>query len=439
MKKTSIIIITYNHLAYTKDCIESIYQYTEEGTYEIIIIDNFSTDGTREWLASQDNLKIIFNDENLGFPKACNQGIQIASKENDILLLNNDTIVTENWLNNLKTCLYSDDKIGAVGSVCNQNENDQGGDFIYENFNEMQELAKKNNISDSNQWEEKVFLIGFCLLIKREVIEKIDGLDEKYSPGYIEDNDLSLRIIQEGYKLILCHDSFVHHYLGTAFRKDLNQFYPILDKNRQYFLNHWGFSTFCFDEIKDASLKILNKPRKVLELNCGIGPTILKVRYKYQNVVIDGVEYNEYKRNISRHISKIYSSLDEVGDTDYDCILIGNLLEYETNPRILLRSLKKHVTDDGCIIGEISNVSSIENIISLLDDKWYFDSNRKVHNYTITDIKRLVEEEGYKLEYIFSWYKSLNKKEKEIVEKLSHVKNKAYEIVYYSFKLIKKC
>lgn len=99
---TSIIILTYNKLEYTKKCIESIRKYTKDEEYEIIIVDNNSTDGTRSWIENQNDIKSILNKENVGFPAGCNMGIKISKKENDILLLNNDTIVTINWLSNLK-------------------------------------------------------------------------------------------------------------------------------------------------------------------------------------------------------------------------------------------------------------------------------------------------------------------------------------------------
>ncbi len=110
MRKTSIIILTYNNLSLTKGCIESIFKYTEKDSYEIIVVDNASTDDTVAYLKEQKDIKTIFNSENVGFPKGCNMGIQLASKDNDILLLNNDTIVTTNWLKNLKICLESDEK-----------------------------------------------------------------------------------------------------------------------------------------------------------------------------------------------------------------------------------------------------------------------------------------------------------------------------------------
>ena len=103
---TSIVILTYNKLNYTKKCIESIRKYTCKESYEIIVVDNASTDGTIEWLKTQSDIITIFNKENLGFPKGCNQGIKIA-KGDEVLLLNNDVIVTPKWLINLLEALYS--------------------------------------------------------------------------------------------------------------------------------------------------------------------------------------------------------------------------------------------------------------------------------------------------------------------------------------------
>lgn len=205
MKKTAIIILTYNNFAYSKDCIESIRKYTQKGTYQLIVVDNNSADETREWLKQQPDIMLKLNDKNEGFPKGCNTGISMADPDSDILLLNNDTVVTPNWLDNLRNCLYSNDQIGAAGAVSNHNENLQGVAFKYDNLDQMQICAEENNVSDSTRWEQKVFLIGFCLLIKREVLNKIGLLDLSYSPGYVEDNDLSIRIIKAGYKLMLCH------------------------------------------------------------------------------------------------------------------------------------------------------------------------------------------------------------------------------------------
>ena len=431
-RKTSIIILTYNNLECTKVCIESIKKYTPKDTYEIIVIDNASTDDTINYLKERKDIKVILNKENLGFPKGCNEGILFADKENDILFLNNDTVVTTNWLDNLKTCLYSDEKIGAVGAVCNQNENRQGVDFKYETLDEMQQKAKENNISNKDKWEEKVFLIGFCILIKKEVIEKIKELDEKYSPGYIEDNDLSLRIIKQGYKLMLCHDVFIHHYLGTAFRKDLNKFYKVLYKNRDYFYNKWNFNTFSFDDIKSASYPLIENPKKVLDINCGIGTTILELKYKFKNIIIEGVESDDNKRDISKHLTKVYKNIKETKNK-YDYILIGNLLEKEKEPSKFLQDIKNYLTNDGYLIGEFTNYSNIKIINKLLSGECLNIFKENKNYFTPTEIKKFLKENNFSDCTFFYWYEYLNEEEQELLNLLQE-KNKYIKYTYYTFK-----
>ena len=103
---TSIIILSYNNLNYTKQCIESIRKYTSNENYEIIVIDNNSNEETTNWLKLQYDIKLQLNTTNNGFPGGCNDGIKFANPMNDILLLNNDIVVTKNWLTNLKIALY---------------------------------------------------------------------------------------------------------------------------------------------------------------------------------------------------------------------------------------------------------------------------------------------------------------------------------------------
>ena len=148
-------MLTCNKLEYTIKAVESIRKYTDKGTYEIIVIDNASTDNTVEWLKKQDDLKLILNKENLGFPKGCNQGIEVATGT-EILLLNNDVIVTPKWLQNMVKTLYSNDKYGAVGPVTNSapgqeiaisyKEEEEINDFANEVFRKFKnKITKKLN------------------------------------------------------------------------------------------------------------------------------------------------------------------------------------------------------------------------------------------------------------------------------------------------------
>lgn len=433
-QKTSIIILTYNNLEYTKDCIESIRKYTEKNTYEIIIVDNKSTDGTRDWLQQQKDMKIIFNEENVGFPKGCNIGIEHAENGNDILLLNNDTITTKNWLKNLQICLHSDSKIGAVGAISNNNANLQGCDFSYQDFKKMQELAEQNNQSDPSRWEEKVCLIGYCMLIKREVIEKLHGLDEGFSPGYVEDNDLSLQIIQLGYRLILCHDSFIHHYLGTAFRKDQEKFNRLVLKNRDYFEKKWHFSCFAFDITKESSIFLAQNPQDILDYHCGIGASSLRIKHYYKNANIIGLEPDKNKAMIAKNFIPVVESIDELAAQSFDTIYIGNLLEEVESPLCLIHDLKPLLKKDGVVIGEIHNIATIQNILLLLQNQWYYTNFQKQNHFTHEDLERMFQEQGYHDGYIFSFKKELSDAEKELLGKLQKEEDNVLATTYYSFR-----
>lgn len=218
MHLTSIIILSYNTLDYTRLCIESIRQYTEAGSYEIIVIDNNSQDGSVEWLKEQGDIRCIFNAQNAGFPKGCNQGLEIA-KGDELLLLNSDTVVTTNWLLQLRMALYSNERVGAVSCVTNYCSNRQAIAVPYRTIEEMQAFARNFNHSDARKWTKRTHLVMFCYLFKRSILDEIGYLDEIFTPGNFEDNDYSLRILQAGYDLLLCQDTFIHHFGSKSFIK----------------------------------------------------------------------------------------------------------------------------------------------------------------------------------------------------------------------------
>ena len=248
--KTSIIILSYNTLDLLQLCIKSIREYTEEGTYEIVVIENGSKDGSAEWLKEQDDIKGVYNEENQGFPKGCNQGLEIATGT-DLLLLNSDTVVTKNWLKNLRCALYSSPKVGAVSCVTNCCSNGQQIETSYKSIEDMQAFAADYNKSNPMLWEKKTTLVGFCYLFKREIFHKIGFLDEQFSSGNFEDDDYSLRILQQGYDLLVCRDTFIHHFGHASFSQGYDdqdeaekakRFQALNERNAALFLKKWHVS-----------------------------------------------------------------------------------------------------------------------------------------------------------------------------------------------------
>ena len=235
---TSIIIVTYNQLHYTRQCLESLRFRTDE-PIEIIAIDNGSTDGTVDYFQSQADVTLIANVENKGFPAAVNQGLRIA-KGRQVVLLNNDTILTTGWLRKLLDAAYSDDRIGLVGPVSNSVSGPQQIAVDYRNLASLDGFAWEQGKRHTGQRLELDRLVGFCLLIRREVIDAIGLLDERFGVGNFEDDDYCRRAQQAGFRTVVALDSFVHHFGSVTFAASGVDFAGLLQENEQKYREKWS-------------------------------------------------------------------------------------------------------------------------------------------------------------------------------------------------------
>jgi GT2 family glycosyltransferase len=237
---TSIVIPTHNQIACTKLCVDSIQRCTDE-PYELIFVDNASTDGTLEYLESLSGATIIRNARNCGFGAAANQGM-LAAKGEQILLLNNDTIVTSGWLRRLLDALRSDSRIGLVGPCSNCVGGEQQVAASYDNLGGLDGFACKWGEQNRNRRVDTDRLVGFCLLIRREVVERIGVLDEQFGLGTFEDDDYCLRAKQAGFRAVIAYDSFVHHFGGQTFLGLGVDYEALLKNNQKLFEAKWpGF------------------------------------------------------------------------------------------------------------------------------------------------------------------------------------------------------
>lgn len=219
-----VIIPIYNAYSDFLKCLYSTLKYQDR--YGIICINDKSTDNRIEDLFSKiksfenQNIVLISNPTNSGFVKTVNIGMKYS--KNDIILLNSDTIVTKDWAVKLSHCAYSDEKIATVtpfsnnATICsipNFNQNN----IVPEGFtiDEFADFIEKVSLK---QYPEIPTAVGFCMYIKRSVINEIGYFDEVvFGKGYGEENDFSMRAIKAGYKNVLCDDTFIFHRGAASF------------------------------------------------------------------------------------------------------------------------------------------------------------------------------------------------------------------------------
>ncbi|MFQ5828089.1 MAG: glycosyltransferase [Candidatus Methylomirabilia bacterium] len=237
--KTSIVILACNQLDYSRACVESVIRHTKV-PHELILVDNGSTDGTLECFRSVPPVKVVANGENLGFAAGNNRGIQAATGDY-VILLNNDTIVTEGWLERMITCAESDPAIGIVGPTSNYVSGHQlDQEARYQTLEDMEAYASHVARQRAGQWIEVQRLVGFCMLIKRAVTERIGLLDERYGVGNFEDDDYCLRARQVGFRLMMARDVFIHHFGARTFVGNQIDYRQAMAHGQAHFLDKWG-------------------------------------------------------------------------------------------------------------------------------------------------------------------------------------------------------
>ena len=236
--KASIIIPTFNALHFTKQCLDSI-RLTTRFPHEIIIVDNGSTDGTREFIDTQKDIRLIKSDSNLGYAGACNLGIK-NSDSKYIVISNNDILFTPNWLSHLIETSEISDEVGLVGPVTNHASgfHRQPHKSYTTNLDLFREAARIRMKNKGNFMFVPV-LIFFCTLIKRKTVEQIGILDPNLGLGGCDDLDYSFRARMAGIQLILDLSVFVHHFCSKTYTSNDLNYINLLQESRDRYNKKW--------------------------------------------------------------------------------------------------------------------------------------------------------------------------------------------------------
>ena len=242
--RASVVILTHDNLAFSRMCLASVLKNTEYPSYEVIVVDNASSDGTVEELkrlaGSIPIVKTILNDHNAGFGPGNNQGLAAATGE-ILVLLNNDTVVPRGWLTRLARHL-AHPHIGLIGPATNRSCNEAQIDIPYQTYGEFQAVARSQGERHDGECLPIRMPMMFCVAFRRDTYERLGPLDERYEVGMFEDEDYALRAKAAGLHVAWTPEVYVHHAYHASIGKLLptGEYMRLVKLNQGRFEEKWG-------------------------------------------------------------------------------------------------------------------------------------------------------------------------------------------------------
>jgi GT2 family glycosyltransferase len=249
----SIVLVCWNNKKYLEPCLDSLYEDKLQCSFDVVVVDNGSVDGSQEMLREKyPQVKIIQNDQNVGLGRASNQGIE-ATLGKYILLLNNDTIVNGASFDAMVRFLDDHSDAGAVGGkILNPDGTIQS---CYNNFSTLTEeflIATRlgelfwdgypANVND-NQVKSVGWISSACLMLRRDALNQVGLLDEEYFI-YGDEADLQYRLKKAGWQVYYLPDSTIIHYGGRSLDRWRRRKMVYRGKMMFYRKHYGGFRTF---------------------------------------------------------------------------------------------------------------------------------------------------------------------------------------------------
>ena len=343
----SIIITTYNQLRMTMECIEHIAKNTQNVKYEIILIENGSSDGTFEHFCDQPGIKILHFVENVGLLPALQVFYESHMDEGKFwMYMNNDVLVTPDWARKMLNCIQSDPSIATVMPTTNIVALPfiVPIPFLLHDYKYFRKFSKEYVKNNNDIWEDFVELYAFVGL-HRPSSRRLFGFFEDmfYFKFYYADGDITTLLNKSGYRLVLCKNVYVHHAQGASWsnKKLANPFrqkakdaaihkatlrrYKQYDIEETLFFQKYGyFSSEVIIENKSVlnSIDFSNpSPLKILFIEAKRGTEIIYIRNRFHaqkncNVKIYGVEFDAiFEEDLEK-----YADRSAICESPYDAV-----------------------------------------------------------------------------------------------------------------------
>ncbi|MBO9606884.1 MAG: glycosyltransferase [Paenibacillaceae bacterium] len=407
----SIMVLGYDHADLTKLCIESIYRHTVGIPFELITVDNGSSDDTGAFLRRLPGRKKITLRPNQGPVGGFNAGMLAADAEYTACI-SNDSVVTAGWLDNLLRCIESDPTVGCVSPGANSISNYQRIVGEYATLEDMHRFAKSYNVSDPAKWEERLQLIPFVMLARTRALRDAGYYDPRFRYGEFSDDDISFRIRRAGYKLLFARDTFVYHFGSVTVREDQLK-HDSLKTGRVLFQAKYGIDAWSesrFDPLLvQCAMEMMPPPAlpgfgrlRILGVNAGCGATPLQLRNALRSAGYGQAEIVSYtdRRKFAVDLETI-SSRTECGPLEelanrlphgtFDIVLFGDGWSRCESPAALMRGIRPLMKRSGLFLCKLRNNGHYLTMLQQLTDRALLPDADMVRPDTPPRLPMLVE------------------------------------------------
>lgn len=242
-RPVAVVILTWNALEWTKRCLAALKSRTDHPAWRVIVVDNGSTDGTVEWLQADAELTVVTNGANLGYSKGCNIGIARREAGEDVVLMNNDVVVTDpDWLTKLQDAAFGLPDTGVVGTRL---VNEDGriahlGSYMPPSTPWGQQMGGHELDINQAVRDRPVEGVVFAqVYLRDECIQAIGGLDEDFF-AYFEDTDYCLRAQRAGFGVRYTGAVTSVHVNNVSTRENGVDFWSLFNKSARTFQRKWG-------------------------------------------------------------------------------------------------------------------------------------------------------------------------------------------------------
>lgn len=409
-REATVLVISYNHIDKVKHCVESILLNTGDVDYKLLLVDNGCTDNgeTLGFFRSVEHphKQIIHITENMRAPLASLCAYSYCEGE-FVALINDDIVVTPNWLSNMITCLRSDTRIGMVAPISSNTSNNQNVDFVFSDDEEMYKIARMVNKSDPKKWEERLRLITIAPVFRKACLDVVGPV---FDTGFIHDfgdDDISFRIRRAGYKIILAKDVWVHHdHLNHEMSRE-NYLQGKAAFNQKYYgTDAWDDVNNYWEWIKRAIPETSADEKNILGIDAKCGSPILTIKNHLRSMGCFDAECYGFTENSRYYIDlqtfcgegqvvcdRIESLLNYFNFASMDYIVIGSDINVYASPIDVIINASRLLKDNGRLFVSLYNVYNIMSLANILGMSDIFTETTGIA-YTVELFEKKVREHG---------------------------------------------